>query len=811
MLLHYFGVSAINIMHAMPIVFALLEMLIAYYLVKYIVDSKLAGLLAMFFIAVSSGNIARTAALVYRGDSFISLFLMLALLLMLMALESGGALFSQKNALRRIMLKEHIGADLVGRHISEEKALAQRHRTEMKIIKGHERAELEKFAAMHKEEERKLLAEHLGEEELYYKNAKGAAAHIDEKREATWLKPVSYIIASAFVLSLGVVVWTGSPYIVAVYMLALLLLLIYAFIAGDEHLALMNVLLSMGLLLAYAFERLWMLVHFAPLGITLTGSKFFVFYIPLLAGALIAWYLLKGNFRIAKDPISRVSLFGIIAVAALVLAFTVFLPYVNAMTSTVGIHLIPLPATITNTISYAVGQTTQELQRPTWAFLFGSFHVQIILAPLGVLLFIFVGHKVGLTRKHGSRISVNFSEGMLAMLAYLAVTAFLQYAAIRYNALFSIPIAIFAAYATYAIWVLLKNRFLTQKIVIAFIAVVFDILIAYELITKIYPLFATGLALLIFSAVLVNILLIYVFAYSMYAVTKSRMSLQNVFIGLMLALLIMNLYSTYVQSLSVTQADGINTAFLGAMAWMRNNTPANSTVLTMWPDGSVVEAWAQRQSYTDSVGGENASRIYPFASFLFNMSNESTAYIQKVHPDYIVARTFWFDEIGGVAMEGLVQNASAYGYDILTSLKTSRNSTASFYFFNSSSYRAEMIIENASGTPKLYAYIGNSGSPQLVPITRVLFYNASSYYYSITNTSTRPALNETLMLSYAHNGISGATILGPKLLGSNIFKLVYLCNYGGCPYSGPVRMRDIYMNNDTRIIKVYYNTTNSTT
>ncbi|MGC8496230.1 MAG: STT3 domain-containing protein [Candidatus Micrarchaeia archaeon] len=807
--LHYFGISALAIMRVMPILFALLEMVTAYYLTRYIVKSKLAGLLAMFFIAVSSGNIARTSALVYRGDSFITLFIMVALLLMLMALESADELEAKRSNIRRIMIREGIGADLVKKHIIEENELAERHKAELSIIRNHDKNDIERFAEMHRNEELKLIESHISEESLYYRNATGKS--VEEKREdasaSWWLKPIAYMVASAFVLSLGVVIWTGSPYIVVVYMFAILFMLVYSFIIGDEHLLFMDMLLSFALLLAYMLEQLWMLVHFAPLGITLTGSKFFVFYVPLLLGNIAAWYMVRNNMKIARDQISRLSIVGIVTVLIIAAAFTFLLPFVNAMVSTLGVHLIPLPASLTNSITYAVGQTTQELQKPTWSFLFGSFNVQLILAPLGIILFLLIGNKVGSTRRHGKSFGINFNEGFIAMLAYFVVTAFIQYTAIRYNSLFSVPVAIFAAYGTYATWALLKGRVITQKVAIAFIAIAFDLAMGYELIGHIYPLFATGIAMLILSALMVNALLIYVFAYGLYAATKSRLNLQNMFIGLMVALLVINFYQTYIESFTVTQADGINPQFLQAMVWMRNNTPTNSTVLTMWPDGSVVEAWAHRQSYTDSVGGENASRIYPFAHFLFENNESSLAYIEKVHPDYIVARTFWFDELGGVAVEGLVQNASNYGYDILDKLNITHDKNASFYIFTSPTYKAEMIIENQSGKPALYAYIGNASSNIMVPIKRVLFYNSANYTYSIVNTSSSQFVNETLMVSYDQRGITGGVILGLKLLSSNIFKLVYLCNYYVCPMgNSSISMRDIYMNNDTRIIKVYYNT-----
>ncbi|MGC8669629.1 MAG: STT3 domain-containing protein [Candidatus Micrarchaeia archaeon] len=804
MFLHYFGISALSIMRIMPVVFALFEIIAAYYLTRFIVNSKLAGLLAMFFLAVSSGNGARTSALVYRGDSFISLFIMLAMIFMLLALRNRDLLIRDKNTLRRNMLRAHIGEELVRKHIKEEKELESRQKTELAIIKTHDRSEIEKFIGMHKAEMEKLFGEHIKEEEMLYASMGGT----ESKQQEVWVaKPFIYTIISAFILSLGVVIWTGSPYIVVVYMLSILFILIYGFIAGNKGLLLSDILLNGGLLFAYALERLFILIHFAPAGITLTGTKFFVFYIPLLLANIAAWYILDRDFRIAKDPISRFSLLGIVSIIAIALSLTLFIQYINAMTSTVGINILPLPKSVTNTINYAVGQTTQELQRPSWAFLFGSFHVQLILAPLGIILFLFLGHRIGKTMKHKAGLSINFNEGMLAMLAYFIVTAFLQYAAIRYNSLFSIPIAIFAAYGTYAIWALLKDIKLTQKVLIAFMAVAFDLIIIYEIIKKVYPLLTTNIILIVISAIIINGLLAYVFIYGIYATRKSRMDLQNVFVGLMVALLVLNFYSTYVQSLEVGQADGINAYFLQAMAWMRNNTPSNATVLTMWPDGSVVEALAQRQSYTDSVGGENASRIYPFASFLFNTSQASLSYIEKVHPEYIVARTFWFNELPGIAAEGLVNNVKQYGYNMFQSYSATHNNTTEAYIFNSTNYKAEMLIVRANNTTKLFAYMGNSSSQFMEPISDVLFYNATSYNYSMVKTNSLEALNETLMVMYSSKGITGALLFGPELFESNIFKLVYLCNYYTCPYNGSIRMRAVYMNNDTRIIRVYYNNT----
>ena len=61
-LLSFTGISYYTVMRWMPIVFGILEAITAYFLVKYLSKGRSLGLLAMFFLSISSGNIARTAA-----------------------------------------------------------------------------------------------------------------------------------------------------------------------------------------------------------------------------------------------------------------------------------------------------------------------------------------------------------------------------------------------------------------------------------------------------------------------------------------------------------------------------------------------------------------------------------------------------------------------------------------------------------------------------------------------------------------------------------------------------------------------------
>jgi hypothetical protein len=245
------------------------------------------------------------------------------------------------------------------------------------------------------------------------------------------------------------------------------------------------------------------------------------------------------------------------------------------------------------------------------------------------------------------------------------------------------------------------------------------------------------------------------------------------------------------------------------MAWMRNNTPSNSTVLALWPDGSVVEGWANRTSYMDSVGGENGTRIYSFAQFLFSTSPD-TGYLYGIDkPDYLIVRNFWYEELGGIAQEGLVQNDTAYGYVLLSTVNVTRNATAQFFEFQDQSppfYKGEMIIsQQPNGTQKFSAYLGVENSTRFALMRSLILLNTSNAAYSIVNSTKNDTINYTLMVSYAGSEINGAYILGPKLVSSNLFKFTFLCNSFTCPYNtSDVKLQAVYINSDTRIFEIDY-------
>jgi asparagine N-glycosylation enzyme membrane subunit Stt3 len=727
------GLSLLTVMRWLPILFGVLYVILAYFLAKGLSKSRVLGLLAMFFVAVSSGNIARTAGTVYRGDSFITLFILLALVLMLMC-------FREKKRMRKYV----------------------------------------------------------------------------------------YAVLAAFSLSLGIVVWNGGPFVTVIYMLALVLTIAYGFIISDTEILYSGVILTVALLLTNVLQRIYVALGAARSGLELAGNNFFVPYLPILLMSLLTYYLIKDRqkIRLATTTVGRIIILGVAAIAVVAVLFGIF----GSSLANIASPIVPTVSStgvtssgVNSTVSASIGATTQELQPPSWSFLWSSFNLQILLAPIGVALFLIFAYLINRGERFIKRDHFNLSAlGFLVISAYFIITAYLQASAIRYNALISLPIAIFAAFAVYAIGKLFYHSTIRKKAVgLAFIGViaVFVIAIMYNLYGSLVLQYQTLVASTVILAIplvgiidyiIIYILLICALAYIIYSLAKGgHITLKYMIILFVIAIILFTIYITYFESYTAVQADGINPNFLSAMAWMRNNTPSNSTVLALWPDGSVVEGWANRTSYMDSVGGENGTRIYSFAQFLFSTSPD-TGYLYGIDkPDYLIVRNFWYEELGGIAQEGLVQNDTAYGYVLLSTVNVTRNATAQFFEFQDQSppfYKGEMIIsQQPNGTQKFSAYLGVENSTRFALMRSLILLNTSNAAYSIVNSTKNDTINYTLMVSYAGSEINGAYILGPKLVSSNLFKFTFLCNSFTCPYNtSDVKLQAVYINSDTRIFEIDY-------
>ena len=101
----------------------------------------------------------------------------------------------------------------------------------------------------------------------------------------------------------------------------------------------------------------------------------------------------------------------------------------------------------------------------------------------------------------------------------------------------------------------------------------------------------------------------------------------------------------------LSAGDSISNQYHQTMLWIQNNTPSNSTFLTQWSDGSAIEAWGQRQSFTDSVMGEHFYNIKNFSDFMFAKSGNFT-YLNTVKPNYLITRGYWIYLVNSILSEG---------------------------------------------------------------------------------------------------------------------------------------------------------------
>ena len=723
MVLQYAGVSYYTIMRLVPIAFGILDAVGAYFLARLLLKSRVLSLLAMLLVAVSSGDIARTAALIYRGDSFVTIFVIAALLLAYLVFRSEG-----------------------------------------------------------------------------------------RKRYAC-------AAGSGVALSLAAVVWGGASFAFIVYLVALLLLVVYAFVADNKRLLEDGVLVAASLLLAYLLEHLYMSLYIIRGHPALSGTGFFVFYVPVALGAVLALVLLKrmDGIGLVRTWAKRVMLVACASVVVVVVMLIFFGSYLQDTASGGGILLS----------QNALLSTIQELQPPTYAFLWTSFGFQLYLAPIGVVLFLLLAGAVdpgrsaqesGTAGNHtvmviaviiyymsaffASYSIISFlptaneqatvftymelipialalalplldrriratsglrlgQRGMLAgfaiLIGYLAVTFYLAINAQRFNSLVSVPLAIFSAYGVYAAWKLLYDGAGSIKVWVGTAAAVF-----------------------------VAVVLIY------------------------------GIYITAVESMYTAPADGINTQFLQAMSWMKNNTAPNATVLAIWPDGSVVEGWANRTSLMDSVGGQTADIIFNYSDFLFSTDNSSKFLYQYGKPQYLIGREFWLQELGGIATEGNLSNTMRpeFGYINFNGYSEQQNSTYRAFIYTSINYTALLLVPSSSQAQSgssVKAYIkcnkpcqGGSESFQLMK--NVMFYNSSDGNYSEISSPSNTAVNLTLLILYNGTRTISAAVLGSALPESNLFKIGLLCRIAGkCPYINPnVTLTPVYQNGDTTILKATY-------
>ena len=153
-------------------------------------------------------------------------------------------------------------------------------------------------------------------------------------------------------------------------------------------------------------------------------------------------------------------------------------------------------------------------------------------------------------------------------------------------------------------------------------------------------------------------------------------------VGIVLVTSILNI------GLATKTADYQTPAMMQTLAWIRNNTPQNSTFLSLWPDGSLIEGIAYRDAYSDSMAAAGMG-YQEFPDFLYaRLGNLS--YIEQVRPDYVWIRKCLLLENSSVKQMGNLSTNTSLNLTNFLSLEEGTNITATdlkvslMYIYNNS-------------------------------------------------------------------------------------------------------------------------------
>lgn len=766
--LQFFGISYYDVMRLVPVLFGIFDVIGAYLLSRMITKDKLFGILSMLFVALSMGDAARTSALIYRGDGFVTIFLIIAL----------------------------IFAALIMKEPSEEK-----HRHNISKIQ------------------------------------------FDKKKMA-------YAILSAIFLSLSNYVWNGASFATAVYMVLLMLVIFVSFIFDKKD------LLEDSKYLVASFISWYILVNiYIAFGFfvhqTFTGLN----TISLIVLAVIGWFIAKylsdnaSKYKsFVGSPVTRTIITALMFLVALAAIYFVDNQFIYEIF--VGNGFI---------ITSNFAATIQELQPPTQAFLYASFGNVLFITPMTIIMYLGTAATTvsraaiwiimmvlmlpylfmqvfdsGGYMKGKAKAVFGINPGMLILMAYFAVTAYLQINAIRFNSLISVPLAIFAAYTVYWLLSFVRSSSKTQfKYTMALLEILLITGLILSAINSIdmYSYIST------FGLIpTIALFLVLTFAYPAYLYYEANhhdkheihAKYATLAVGsvLLISFIIVLMYVGGIYANNLSQADNVNPQFLSAMTWLKANSPANATVLTLWPDGSVVEGWANRTSITDSVGSQNASKADPFAAWLFNSSSDPQFLSSKINgkPEYFVARYTWMVETQGIYTESnLTTNASLYGSVLLDQFAENFNSTTElFQLSNPQGIDVITSIPRNNSIADFKSYILyktlQTGQEEISPFSTVVLYNQDTANFSVVKpTYFNQTSGNMLVIMYSNIprqgypvNITGAYILSSYLADTNMAKFLFLCSSYSCAWNNKnVSMQLIYANPDTKIFKILYNT-NST-
>ena len=593
-------------------------------------------------------------------------------------------------------------------------------------------------------------------------------------KEDALKKRLLYAILSGFFLSVCNFVWNGAPFATATYIFAFAVILIYGFTFHNKKLVESSGYLILSMFLWYIFVNIYKFTG-SIISQTFTGTHFLALLVFMLLGWYIAYYMLSNISKYYKlvGTAKRRLAFALFSLAVIAIIIDIAMPSF--------VYQIFVGNGFITTSNFSV--TIEELQPPSTGFLFASFGAFLFTTPMSIVIYLstFVTHMKWLfwiimlitflpyffmqvendndMKSVKAYIKFAPNEMMLTLISYYAITAYLQMHAVRFNSLLSVPLAILSAYTLY--W-----------------------LIAYF--------------------------------------KKYSKNYLYIGYGILIALTLYTIMVDYSYSQALVQADAINPTFLSALNWVRNNTPANSVFLTLWPDGSVIEGWANRTSVTDSVGSQNASKADPFALWLYNSSPDGQFLLSNINgkPDYLLVRYSWLLETEGIFIESGISDSLSqlYSYTAFTGLNEQVNQSAQIFTFTNNNFQERTIIINQNNTQKVSSYIILPNG--ISPVEYVAFSNIYNGSFAIVKqTAFNKTNGDLLLITYSSIpnpkmpiNITGVFLFAPGLANNNMLKFLYFCNNYECLWNNNVaKLELVFMNSDTRIYKIIYNSTYSNT
>ncbi len=740
--LRFVGISYYNVMRYISVVFGLLDILGAYLLARLFSKDKFFLLLVIALVAMSSGDAARTSALIYRGDGFITIFLILSLLFF-------AYVFKSKS--------------------SREKAI--------------------------------------------------------------------FAILSGIALGIGNFVWNGAPFVTLIYIGSLLLVMTVAFVNKREEMLDNSAYILLSLMIWFILVQLLILGgQIWPGSQALTSSRFLVVYVLIALVWLALRYILKKGY-IQGTAQRLVLLVGVIVIGSAVL-------YISEPVLVTNI-LINNGLIVTTSFS----ATIQELTPPTYNFLFASFGYALYSSPVAILMMLpavllhgiaatsmlrteldllfwfimFLGfipylfmkvYDSGGFMKGNARLRFGIDVPMIILIVYFALTAFLQIYAIRFNSLIAVPLAIFGAYTIY--WLILYSK-------------------QFE-ITKLAGALAVFLVTFFLSAMImqsrlgqsltydvIGFIIAALLSYGTYQLMGSSHKYEIAGYVVVAMFLITVFSFDVLYSANVSPADSMNPQLYGALAWLKNNSAQNSVVLTLWPDGSVVEGVANRTSVMDSVGSQNTQKSDLFANWLFNASSDPQFITGSLmgRPNYLLVRYVWLlgETVGIFQESGLnISVENNYAFAPLTSFSEGENATQKTLQFSNGQAGSSAIdvVTQIRDNNSIVSYI-NEGNGRISPFTYVAFSNVNTGNYSIVRQSAfNQTNNQMLLVQYSdianpqlqpgEINITNAMILTPGAAQSNMVKFLYFCSSSSCLWNNNVAsLKLVYANADTKIFQISYN------